>query len=59
MLFLKDTGGNMTKFDTEFEAQECIELRHAEEGGFEWISEIKDDKGKYYGCNWKLEIVKI
>jgi hypothetical protein len=59
MLFLKDTGGNMTKFDTEFEAQEHIKLRHAEEGGFEWISEIKDDKGKYYGCNWKLEIVKI
>jgi hypothetical protein len=57
MLFLEDIYGHKIKFDTAVKAQEYIELRHAEEGGFEWISEIKDDKGKNYGCNWRLEII--
>ncbi len=59
MLFLEDTCGNKMEFCTVTEAQEYIELRHSKEGGFDWISEIKDGKGKYYGCRWKLEISKI
>jgi len=58
MLFLEDTDGHKMEFGTAIEAQEYIELRHAEEGGFDWISEIKDDNGKHYGCNWKLEIAR-
>jgi hypothetical protein len=34
-------------------------FRHAEEGGFDWISEIKDDEEKYYGCSWSVEIEQI
>jgi hypothetical protein len=59
MLFLKDTSGHRMNFDTMIKAQEYIELRHAEEGGFDWISQITDDKGKHYGCNWKVEIEEI
>jgi hypothetical protein len=59
MLFLEDTGEHKIGFSTMVEAQNYIEERHAEEGGFDWISEIKDDKGNRYGCFWKLEIVEI
>jgi len=59
MFFLKDTDGNKIEFDTATEAQEYIEVRHAESGGFDWICEIMNDKGKHFGCNWKLEIVEI
>lgn len=47
------------KFKTIKELKEYIELRHAEEGGFDWISAIKDDNGKQYGCCWNLEIEQI
>jgi len=59
MLFLEDTSGNKIEFGTVIEAQEYIEIRHVEEGGCDWISEITDDKGKQYGCTWKLEIEEI
>ncbi len=59
MLFLEDSGGHKIKFKTAIEAQDYIEERHAEEGGFDWISGIKDDKANYYGCSWKVEIVEI
>jgi hypothetical protein len=59
MLFLEDSVGNKIKFDTTIEAQEYIEQRHAEEGGFDWISQITDDMGNNYGCNWKVKIEEI
>ena len=59
MLFLEDTGGQKMEFDTAIEAQEYIEVRHSEAGGFDWISEITDDKGNHYGCSWKLEIEEL
>ena len=59
MLLLEDSGGHKMKFDTRIEAKDYIEARHAKEGGFDWICEIKDDKGNHYGCSWKLEIEKI
>jgi len=59
MLFFEDTKGNKIGFDTLIEAQEYIEIRYAEEGCWDWISEIIDDKGNQYGCSWKLEIVEI
>lgn len=59
MLFLEDSGGHRMDFDTAIEAQEYIEERHAEEGGFDWISEITDGKGNHYGCAWKVEIEEI
>lgn len=59
MFFLCDTMGHTEKFKTIKELKEYVELRHAEEGGFDWISEIKDDRGKQYGCCWKLEIEQI
>ena len=59
MLFLEDTSGHKIKFKSAIEAQEYIEERHAEEGGFAWISKITDDKGNHYGCSWKVELVVI
>jgi len=59
MLFLEDSGGHKMGFSTMIEAQEYIEDRHAEEGGFDWISQITDDMGNDYGCSWKVEIEKI
>lgn len=56
MLFLRDTTGHTERFKTLDELKEYIEIRHAEDGGFGWISEIKDGKGKYYGCSWNLEV---
>jgi hypothetical protein len=51
--------GHTEKFKTVKELKEYVELRHAEEGGFDWISEIKDDEGRFYGCSWSLEIKEI
>jgi len=59
MLFLEDTNDQRIEFETAIEAQKYIEERHAEEGGFDWISEITDGKGNRYGCTWKLEIEEI
>jgi hypothetical protein len=59
MLWLSDSNENFYKFDTIEELKEYIENRHAEEGGFDWISEVKDNKGNSYGCTWKLEIERI
>jgi len=59
MFWVYDTDGNCHKFDAIGELKEYIENRHAGEGGFDWISEIKDSKGNYYGCTWKLEIEEI
>lgn len=51
--------GHTEKFKAIKELKEYVELRHAEEGGFDWISEIKNDEEKRYGCCWKLEIEQI
>jgi len=59
MFCVYDTNGNSRKFDIMQDLKEYIENRHAEEGGFDWISEIKDSEGSYYGCSWILEIEKI
>lgn len=59
MFFLSDTNGYFQNFDTIEELREYIEIRHAEDGGFDWISEIKDSRGKHYGCDWHLEIEPI
>ena len=59
MLLLEDSDSHRIKFDTIIEAKDYIEARHAKEGGFDWIREIKDDKGSHYGCSWKLGIEKI
>ena len=59
MFCVHDTNGISHKFDTMPDLTEYIENRHAEEGGFDWISEIKDNGGNYYGCSWRLEIEKI
>ena len=59
MFLLYDSNGNTHEFDTKVELKEYIENRHAKEGGFDWISEIKDNKGKYYGCSWRLEVEEI
>ena len=59
MFFLCNTLGNIEKFKTIDELKEHIEIRHAEEGGFDWVSEIRDEHGKHYGCSWSLEIVQI
>jgi hypothetical protein len=59
MLFLEDSGGHKMEFSTVIEAQEYIEDKHAEERGFDWISQITDDMGNDYGCSWKVEIEKI
>ena len=59
MFSLFDTNGHFQDFETMEELREYIETRHAEEGGFDWISEIKDEHGKKYGCSWSLEIESI
>lgn len=59
MFFLRDTNGWLQDFETVEQLKEYIEIRHAEEGGFDWISEIKDDGGKSYGCSWSLAIEPI
>ena len=59
MFFLHDTTEHIERFKTIDKLKEYIEIRHAEEGGFDWISEIKDDKGKSYGCNWSVEIEQV
>ena len=50
---------NTEEIVTVEELKEYIEIRHAEEGGFDWISEIKDGHRRQYGCSWQLEIEKI
>lgn len=59
MFSLCDAMGHRAKFKATNELKEYIESRHAEEGGFDWISEIIDDKGKCYGCSWSVEIEQI
>ncbi|MCX5885847.1 MAG: hypothetical protein NT096_08065 [Proteobacteria bacterium] len=59
MFCLHDCNGCLEKFDTIEALKEYIEIRHAEEGGFDWISEIKDNRGHYYGCSWQVEIDSI
>lgn len=59
MFFLRDTMNHTESFDTVEELKEYVEIRHAEEGGFDWISEIKDGRGRQYGCTWSLEIERI
>ena len=59
MFWVYDSNESSHKFDTIQDLKEYIEIRHAEEGGFDWISEIKDSKGNCYGCSWRLEIEKI
>jgi hypothetical protein len=59
MFFLYDSTGCSYKFETIAELKEFIETGHAERGGFDWISEIKDDKDNHYGCTWKVEIEEI
>jgi hypothetical protein len=51
--------GSVIEFNTTEELKEYIEIRHAEDGGFDWISEIKDEGENYYGCSWKLEIERL
>jgi len=59
MFVLEDTDEIRIKFDTVVDLQDYIEQRHAEEGGWDWISEINDDNGTHYGCSWKVEINEI
>jgi len=59
MFLLRDTMGHTEMFETVEELKEYVEIRHAEEGGFDWISEIKDGRGRPYGCSWTLEIERI
>lgn len=59
MFFLCDAIGRKARFKTFNELKDYIETRHAEKGGFDSISEIKDDKGKCYGGSWSLEIEQV
>ncbi len=59
MFLLYDSNGHSYEFATKPELKEYIENRHAKEGGFDWICEIKDGSGNTYGCRWSLEIEKI
>ena len=59
MFFLYDTKEHKEKFKTMDELREYVEIRHAEEGGFDWVSEIRDEYWKHYGCSWSLEIEQI
>jgi hypothetical protein len=59
MFFLYDTKEYKEKFKTMDELKDYVEIRHAEEGGFGWVSEIRDEHGKHYGSNWSLEIEQI
>lgn len=56
MFFLCDAMGHRAKFQANNELKEYIEIRHAAEGEFDLVSEIKDSKGNFYGCNWSVEI---
>ena len=58
-MFFLYTDSSKKKFLTKTELEKYIENGHVEKGGFDWICEIKDDKGNYYGCNWKLEVELI
>ena len=42
MFLLYDEDDFLHKFQTMEDLKEYIEIRHAEEGGFDWISEITD-----------------
>jgi len=59
MFWVYDSNEKSHKFDRIQDLKEYIEIRHAEEGGFDWISEIKDSRGSHYGCSWGLEIEEI
>lgn len=59
MYFLRDTNGYVYQFESMEELKEYIEIRHAEAGGFDWISEVKDSEEKNYGCSWSLQIIPI
>lgn len=59
MFLLCDTNDYLHRFATLEELKEYIETKHAEGGGFDWISEIKDEQGRNYGCSWSLEIEPI
>jgi hypothetical protein len=60
MFLLYTTDSNKPKkFAANAELKEYIEIRHAESGDSDWVSEIKDDKGNSYGCSWSLEIEKF
>jgi len=59
MFLLYETNGDIHRFDSVEEIREYIEMRHAQEGGFEWVSQIRDEHGKHYGCSWSLRVEKI
>jgi len=59
MFWVDDTNGNRHEFDAIGDMKEYIEIRHAREGGTDWISEIADKRGTYYGCTWELVIEEI
>lgn len=59
MYYLRDTYGHRESFDSMVELKEYVETRHAGEGGWDWISEITDSRGRNYGCSWSLEIERI
>ena len=59
MFILRDIDGHYETFVKMDELMDYVETRHAEEGGWDWISEIKDGRGKQYGCSWSLEIEGI
>ena len=56
MFLLTDNHDQVEKFERLESLTEYIEIRHAEEGGFDWISKIIDDKGNDYGCAWSVKI---
>jgi hypothetical protein len=56
MILLTDNHGQVEKFERSEGLIEYIEIRHAEEGGFDWISTIIDNKGNNYGCTWSVKI---
>lgn len=57
--FLHDIYRRSQYLEIIAELKKCIETRHAGEGGFDWVSEIKDGKGKQCGCSWRLETERI
>ena len=59
MFTVVDADGEAFQFQGVENLKEYIEQRHAEEGGFTWISEITDDEGHEYGCQWDVKIVGI
>ena len=58
-MFFLYTDCGKKKFVTKAKLEEYIENGHAEKDSFDWICEIKDDKGNYYGCNWRLDVQVI